>query len=185
MDKFLSFFAKKRLLTAVIAFAVSLPIAVVLQKAEIMSVSFILWWMIGLGVFIVLSLHAKSFFSTDDLGRYYSRLYGFGSGLAYSGIVFKIFDGFSSAGDNTVFIITAYATVLATGLYNFLINNYAGLEKDHLIARRMLEKQMLKDEEQKKLAQQKKLGIIEDAPIPKPTAKQEVVNKSQKKRKRV
>lgn len=156
MLKILNYLSQHKKLTALIAIAIGASLGISLAIADVMNIRGILGWTAGLGGVIVLMLHAKSFFSTDDLGPYYSRIYGLGFGLIYTSLVFYLFT-FYAGQQNLFFNKVAFSSMLSIALYNFLVNNYAGIEKQHLIAKTMLDKQIEKKEKERlKLEQAKK-----------------------------
>lgn len=136
---------KKRLVVGVFAILLGAALGSLLEHAHVANIGSILKWSAGLGLFTVLWLHGKSFFSTDNLGWYYTRLYGAGFGMIYTSLVFLLFVNFYAGQHNESFNIVAYTTVLSTIIYNFITNNYHGIEKEHLIARSLLERQLEKD----------------------------------------
>lgn len=151
MQNILEYFSKHKMVTALVAIALGASLGVSLELAKVMNVRGLLVWSGCFGVFVVLWLHGKSFFSTDNLGPYYSRLYGFGFGLIYTSLVFYLFT-FYAGQQNEFFNKIAYVTFFSVSIYNFLVNNYAGIEKQHLIAKTMIDKKL---EQQEKEAQKK------------------------------
>ncbi|NWK53204.1 hypothetical protein HYG89_11735 [Acinetobacter sp. SwsAc5] len=149
MQNILEYFSKHKMVTAVIAIALGASLGVSLELAKVMNVRGVLVWSGCFGIFVVLWLHGKSFFSTENLGPYYSRLYGFGFGLIYTSLVFYLFT-FYAGQQNEFFNKIAYATFFSVGIYNFLVNNYAGIEKQHLIAKTMLDKKIAQQEKEAK-----------------------------------
>ena len=163
MKNFFLNMQKRRFIIAAFAIAIGSLIGILLNNANLTNVNSMFKTIAGIGVFTVLWLHAKSFFSTDDLGNYYSRIYGAGFGLIYTSLIFWAFTAFYAGQSNNFFNITAFGTIFGTAIYNFIVNNYAGVEREHLIARKMLERQMEKDAIAK---EERKNGVVKAAEDP-------------------
>lgn len=100
------------------------------------------WWIIGLSTLGILSLQAKALFLNDveDLGFYYSRLYGMFVGFFYTSVAFQIMLSFVKGTDMSREFIWLMV-IFSTGIYYFLKNSYADLSKTHLIGKILMEKQ--------------------------------------------
>ena len=143
MKNVLELFIKHKIITAFLSIGIGASLGICLEVASLTNIRGLLGWAFFLGIFIVLWLHAKSFFSTDNLGIFYSRMYGFGFGLIYASAVFYLFT-FYAGQQNHFFNKIGLSTILSICIYNFLSNNYAGIEKQHLIAKHMIEKEQKK-----------------------------------------
>lgn len=146
MQNILEYFSKHKMIAAIIAIAIGASLGISLEMAKVMNVRGILGWSGFFGIFVVLWMHGKSFFSTDNLGPYYSRFYGFGFGMIYTSFVFYLFT-FYAGQQNEFFNKIAFATFFSVAIYNFLANNYSGIEKQHLIAKSMLDRKIAQQEE--------------------------------------
>lgn len=148
---------KTRLFIVILSMCIGTALSKALNSANVTNINAILCWTLGFGIFGLIALHARSFFSTDNLGRFYSRLYGAAFGLVYTSLIFLLFTVFYVGQANSFFNEVTYATIFSTALYNFIKNNYSGIEKEHLIASKMLEKQLKQDEiDKEKRKSQKK-----------------------------
>lgn len=152
MLNILEYFSNHKIVTAILAIAIGASLGISLEAANLTNIRGILGWSGFFGIFVVLWMHGKSFFSTDNLGPYYSRIYGFGFGLIYTSFVFYLFT-FYAGQQNGFFNKIAFTTIFSVAVYNFLVNNYSGIEKQHLIAKSMLDKKIA---EQEKAAAEKK-----------------------------
>lgn len=152
MLNILEYFSNHKIVTAILAIAIGASLGISLEAANLTNIRGILGWSGFFGIFVVLWMHGKSFFSTDNLGPYYSRIYGFGFGLIYTSFVFYLFT-FYAGQQNGFFNKIAFTTIISVAVYNFLVNNYSGIEKQHLIAKSMLDKKIA---EQEKAAAEKK-----------------------------
>lgn len=146
------YFSKHKIITAILAIVIGASLGISLEAAKLTNIRGILGWSGLFGIFIVLWMHGRSFFSTDNLGPYYSRIYGFGFGLIYTSAVFYLFT-FYAGQLNGFFNKIALTTIISVAIYNFLVNNYLGIEKQHLIAKSMLDKKIA---EKEKAAAEKK-----------------------------
>lgn len=99
-------------------------------------------WVFGVGVCGVLLLHIKSFFASDtnELGFYYSRLYGMFFTFTYTSFIFLVILGFGGIGINPTSLFSLLIAVLALGFYNFLCDNYADMAIKHLLGKSLIER---------------------------------------------
>jgi hypothetical protein len=94
-----------------------------------------------LGVFIVLWLHAKSFLA-QIIWEYFILMYGLVSLLIYASAVFIC--SHSMQGSKIIFLIKSDYLQYYLSVFIIFSNNYAGIEKQHLIAKHMIEKEQKK-----------------------------------------
>ena len=130
-----------KVLSLLVAVVIAIIFSYLLIASDLLRIGGWLSWTLGCGVVGVLYLHGKSFFMSvsDDLGKFYSRMYGFYFGLIYTSFVFLIFVSIlgqeKSQTTNFIFLITVYATAI----FNFLRDNYADLVNKHFIAKNLME----------------------------------------------
>ena len=131
-----------KILNFLIAIIVALPVSYLMIWADLMLVKFWISWIFGMGVLGILLLHVKSFFASDvnDLGFYYSRLYGMFFGFISTGAVFLVILGLGGKAINPSPLYILLVAVLAVGFFNFLRDNYADMAVQHLLAKNLLEK---------------------------------------------
>lgn len=160
MQNILEYFSNHKIVTAIIAIAIGASIGVSMEAANLTNIRGVLGWTGFFGVFIVLWLHGKSFFSTDNLGFYYSRFYGLGFGLIYTSVVFYLFT-FYAGQLNEFFNQVGLSTIFSVASYNFLVNNYSGIEKQHLIAKSMVDKKVAQQEREAAMAEKEKNEVVD------------------------
>lgn len=126
---------------------IALPVSFILVSSELLIVKNWLYLLLGVGVVGVLSLHVKSFFATeiDDLGFYYSRLYGMFFSFCYTSLIFIVILALGGTGINPSTINMLLVVVLGFGFYNFLCDNYFDMTYRHLLAKELVEKNNKKD----------------------------------------
>lgn len=131
-----------KILNFLIAIIVALPVSYLMIWVDLMPVKHWLSWIFGMGVLGILLLHVRSFFTSDvnDLGFYYSRLYGMFFGFICTGAIFLVILGLGGKAVNPSSLYMLLVTVLALGFFNFLRDNYADMAVQHLLAKNLLEK---------------------------------------------
>ncbi|NNH78808.1 hypothetical protein HLH17_14380 [Acinetobacter sp. ANC 5380] len=148
MKSLLLRFEKNKWLSLLTAIIVGGLVGYYLLSVDWMPIQNWFKWILGLGATGLVLLHVKSMFSenVEDLGFYYSRLYGMCVGFIYSSVGFMILLKFKtdpSAASGLILL----STVLATGCFYFIKNSYSKLAESHLIGKNLIEKQKKKAQE--------------------------------------
>lgn len=143
MKNFLSKIKHLKYVALLISVFISASIAYLMVWSD--SLRLITWmgWILGVGVIGLLHLHIKAFFHTevDDLGFYYSRLYGMFFSFILTSLVFIIILSFNSKTISNFIGFIFLFFVICSGLYNFFLDNFEDQRRKHLLGKNMIEKE--------------------------------------------
>lgn len=142
MKKFFLKIKDLKILCFFISIIASITVSYLALQADLLGVTGWLSWIFGFGVLGVLLLHLKSFFSTDveELGFYYTRLYGMFFGFTCTSIVFLIILSVGGKSISSTSLFVLMIAVFGIGFFNFLRDNYSDMARKHLLAKDLIEK---------------------------------------------
>lgn len=142
LKKILLKIGNSKILIYIIPLVLGVLSSYALLWTELLTINGWLYWLFGLSCLCVLLLHVKSFFATDieQLGFYYSRLYGMFFGIVCTSLIFLIVLYFSKTAVSPKSLVVMLTFVFGSGYFNFLRNNYSDLAVKHLLAKELIEK---------------------------------------------